>query len=70
MRRTLSEVLRIFEGNVGVPEVELEAGAEVGVLGAAGDLFEGVVLEGVHAAEAEQPLKVFADLGARRRSRL
>ncbi len=58
----LCDVLRIIEIDVGVSEVHLEAGTQDGVAGAAGDLFESVVLERVDAAEGPEAAWVQGDL--------
>src|SRR5262249_34688898 len=57
-----ADVLRIFEVDIGVAEVQLEAGFEVRIVSAASDFLDGVVFQWVDAAEAAQAAGVKSDL--------
>jgi hypothetical protein len=60
----LREVDWIVDVDVGITEMQLQAGAEIWVLGTAIDLFDCVRSEGIHRAETGETVRVLRDLGA------
>src|ERR1700746_3716371 len=60
-----SDIVRLIDVHIGIPEMKLETGAQVRVFRTTVDLFQSVRLQWVNATKPEQPMGILRHLRTR-----